>query len=304
MEEMNPNQTSQPRFIFRKERDLGEIISDTFSFFSQNSKKLMNIFLKFIGPFLLVTIIFSVYYQYKTGDLLSDFTAIGANPEYFFDAFGENLLVFILSLLSTLATYVVLYGTVLHIIKSYIDNNGEILEQDVSDGLKRDFLPLTGYFLLNIIVVIIGLILCILPGVYIAVVVSPGIALLVMEKKSVGDTFSKCFKIIKDNWWITFATVLVFGILISILGVIFDLPITIYAFVEGFTGFSDSSFSSQEELAGIYQNWIYLVFAAISVLGQFFLSIFNVISTALIYFNLSERQEFTGTYDQIDQIGN
>lgn len=299
---MNPNPSAQAEFIFRKERDFGEIISDTFTFFSQNKKILTQIFLKFIGPFLLLTIIASTFYQYKTGDLFADITIIGTNSDYFFGTFAENLLVMIFFILTTVGTSVITYVTVLHSIKSYMSNTGQILENEVSRGVKKDFLKILGYTILVGFAVLIGALFCFLPGIYLYVVLAPGVALAVMENASVGDAFSKCFTLIKDNWWITFATFLVFSILIGILGFIFQLPAFIYTIAEGFLGIQQNS--NPNEILDLYQDWIYLLFSAIAVLGKYFLNVFSVIMVALVYFNLSEKQEFKGTYEQIDQIGN
>lgn len=298
---MDNNNPTQPKFVFRKERDFGEIISDTFSFFSQNYKSVGRIFLKFVGPFIVLSVFASTLYQYKTGDLFNDLASL-TSPDLVFSAIASNTWVVLLLFASSIATNIILYATIMHIIKSYIKNGGEILEQDVSQGLKKDFWKLLGYLILVGIVSFIGFALCFFPGVYLSVVLAPGIALLIMEEESVTETFSKCFKLIKDNWWITFATFLVFGILIAILGFVFQLPAFIYTIIESFTALEQST--DPTAFSDIYQNWVYLLFTAIGSLGQLFLSIFSVILIALIYFNLNEKQEFTGTYEQIDQIGN
>jgi hypothetical protein len=302
---LETNDKAQPNFIFKKERDFGEIISDTFTFFSQNNKRLFNIFVKFIGPFILLLILSSTLYQYKTGDLLSDLTVIGANPSSFFGSLVENLLVMLFYMITTLLTTIVTYLVILHSIKSYINNNGEILDSDISNGIKKDFWKMLGYILLFYIVAFIGFMLCFLPGVYISVVLAPGIAMLIIKDISVGDAFSKCFTIIKDNWWITFATLLVFVILLFILNFIFQLPATIYTLMQGFLAAdSINTLEANNKIMSVYSDWIYLLFSAIAVIGQYFMNIFTVIITALIYFNLTEKQEFTGTYEQIDNIGN
>jgi len=303
MENFDMNQSVPDKFIFKKEREFGEIISDTFTFFSKNHKTLSRIFLIFIGPFVLLTIIGSTLYQYKTGDLFTDITAISSNPDSVIRAFSENILVLLFFLAVSIATTIIIYGTVIHTIKSYIKNDGEILESDISEGLKKDFLKLLAYFILEVILVMIGAFLCILPGFYLWVVLTPGIVMLIMEDISAPDAISKSFQLIKDNWWITFATILVFSILISILGFVFQLPTIIYSFVERFTAFESAQDGNAFEVGEMYQNWLFLFFTAISVLGQYFLSIFTIIMTALVYFNLSEKQNFSGTYEQIDQIG-
>ncbi len=305
MKEFDTNDTIQPKFNFKKERDFGEILSDTFTFFSQNNKRLFNIFIKYIGPFILLVVISSTLYQYKVGDLFTDLGFVGGNPGAFLGSITENLLLLLFYILSNVLTTVFTYLVILHAIKSYISNNGKILDSDISTGIKTDFWRLLGYTLLFYIVFFVGLMLCFLPGVYIGVVLVPGLALIVFRDMSVGDAFSKCFTLIKDNWWITFATLLVFIILLTVLNYIFQLPAIIYSVVKGFMAVeSINTVESNNALFNVYQDWIYLLFSAIAVIGQYFMNIFTVILTALIYFNLTEKQEFTGTYEQIDNIGN
>jgi hypothetical protein len=59
-----------------------------------------------------------------------------------------------------------------------------------------------------------------------------------------------------------------------------------------------------EAMSGIYQNWVYLLFTAIAAVGEYFLSLFTIIMSALVYFNLSEKHDFGGTYERIENIGN
>jgi len=294
---------ASPKFIFRKERDFGEIITDTFSFFSQNYKTIFQIFLKYVGPFILLTVFGNVFYQYKTGDLFSDLSVLSGNPDFVLNAFGENFLALMLFFISAIISSVAMYAVTLHIIKSYIKNNGEILEQDVLNGLKKDFFKIIGFSILSGIAIIFGFILCVLPAFYLGVVLFIGISVMIFEEISITDAFSKCFTLIKDNWWITFATVLVFTILMAFINFVFQLPVFIYTMFETFTTIQEVQDPSQA-MGDIYQNWVYLLFTAIAAVGEYFLSLFTIIMSALVYFNLSEKQEFKGTYDRIEKIGN
>jgi hypothetical protein len=304
MEDLEMSEKKTPRFIFKKERELGDIISDTFTFFSQNNKILFNIFFKFISPFILLLVVSSTLYQYKTGDLFSDISIIGTNPDYFFRSFIENIIVMLFFIVTTFLTTVITYLAIMHAIKSYINNGGEIIESDISSGIKKDFWKMAGFNILFYIVTVIGIMFCFLPGIYIGVVLAPGFALVIMKDISATDAFSKCFSLIKDNWWITFATFLIFVILLGIIGIIFQLPATIYAMIEGFVAAENFTTYNNDALGSVYKDWIYLLFSAIAVIGQYFMNIFSVIMVALVYFNLSEKQEFTGTYEQIENIGN
>ena len=263
------------------------------------------LFVKFAGPFLLLAVLASVNYQYKTGELFSDFAGLMSNVDVLVDNLASNswslLLFTIASLVFTVASNVV----VIHVVKSYINNKGKIIENDISEGLKKDFFSVLGLAILVSISTLVGLILCLLPGIYLGVVFFIVYPILVLEEIPVSDAFSKCFKLIKDNWWISFAMILVFSILIAILGYVFQLPTTIYTFVEAFTIASKDISSDQSEVVtNLYGNWVFLLLSAIALLGQYVLTIFTIIMSTLLYFNLSEKHDFTGTYEQIDNIGN
>ncbi len=299
---MDNNNSTQPNFTFRKEREFGEIISDSFLFFTKNRKDLTRIFLKYIGPYVLLMVVTSTFYQYKTGDIFNNIDFINPDPDFVINSFTDNFLALALFFISSIIASIMTYATVLHSIKSFVQNNGSLIDAEISAGIKNDFFRILGYTILAGLVCFIGFMLCFFPGVYLTIVLAPGLAIMIMEDISVSDAFSKAFKLIKDNWWITFATILVFSILVSILGFIFQLPTFIYAMVESLTVASNSP-EDPSALGDIYQNWFYLLMSAITVIGQYFLSIFSVVMVALVYFNLSEKQEFKGTYDQIDQIG-
>lgn len=302
MTQFDETNNTSPQFIFRKERDFGEIITDSFSFFSQNYKTILQLFLKYVGPFVILTVIGNVYYQYKTGDMFSDISVMAGDPDMVLNSFTDNIFALLLFLVSAVVSSVAMYAVILHIIKSYVKNNGEILEEEVSGGLKGDFLKIIGFSILAGIVTIFGTMLCILPGIYLGVVLFLGVSIMVFEDMSILDAFSKCFTLIKDNWWITFATILVFSILIGILSFVFQIPAFIYSMVETFTTIRQAQDPSA--MGEIYQDWVYLLFAAIGAIGEYFLSLFTIIMSALIYFNLSEKRDFTGTYDRIENIGN
>ncbi len=243
-----------------------------------------------------------MYYQYKTGDLFTDLSILASNPDFVLNALSDNFFVFLIFFISVVISNVAMNAVILHVIKSYMKNNGDIKEEDVFEGLKKDFFRIIGFSILVGIVIMFGFILCILPAFYFGVVLFIGISIMIFEEVSILDAFSKCFVLIKDNWWITFATILVFSILIGILSFVFQLPVFIYSMVETFTALQDAQDPSA--MGDMYKNWVYLLFAAIGAIGEYFLGLFTVIMSALIYFNLSEKHDFTGTYDRIENIGN
>lgn len=282
---------------FRKQRELGEILNDTFAFIREEWRTLFGLIFRLAGPALLLVVAAYVYYMQTT---LGSIGGLGANP--YMDSpemFGMSLILAVLVLLiAAVVYYSLLYGTVLSYIKSYIINNGNVDVQQVKDQTRKDFWSLTGLNFLNGIIIVFGAILCFFPGIYLGIVLATSFSILMFERKAPTDAISASFNLIKGEWWITFATLLVMGILYYLILIIFQIPQYIYFFIQGLT-------MSQEIGSDPTQmfDWVYVALSSIGVIAQYLLQTFLVISTAFVYFNLNEKKNFTGTLEQIDSIG-
>ena len=285
---------------FKKERDLGAIISDTFAFVREEYKTIFRLYLKHVGWLLLLIVAASAYYQYESLSITVDLTEPGSQNELI-DLFASaGLAVLILSIVS-LAYSALSILTINSIIKSYVKNQGEIKEEDVKSYIGQFFWRTLGSLIVVAILVFIGFLLCILPGVYLIVPLSLIFSVVVFQEKSFSDAFSECFQLIKQNWWITFATLLIISILISIIGVVFQIPIIVMSAMEAVVSINEGSDAvGTSQLAS---NWLYMTFYVIASIAQYILSLITVISIAFIYFNLNEIHHKTGTLEDIDRIG-
>jgi len=111
-------------------------------------------------------------------------------------------------------------------------------------------------------------------------------SVIVFQEKSFSDAFSECFQLIKQNWWITFATILVISILISLVGGIFQLPVVILTAVETFTSLEEGAGNSGA--LGLGNNWLYLTLYIFASIAQYIIGLVTFISLVFIYFNLNE----------------
>jgi hypothetical protein len=286
--------------LFKKQRDLGAIISDTFKFIRQEYKTIFRLYLKHVGWLLLLAVATSTYYQYTSLNSASSLLESGAEA-FLLNAFQNTGLSFILVFLAFVAYTAMSLTAVNSIIKSYVDNKGEIKDEEVSLNIRRFF----GQTLLSLfvfgILCFIGLLLCFLPGVYLAVPLSLIFSIVVFQEKSFSDAFSECFQLVKQNWWITFVTVLVISLLVSLIGGVFQLPIIVLTAVEAFTSLNEGGDTAG--VLGLGNNWIYLSLYVFASIAQYILGLITLISLALIYFNLNEIRNKTGTLEDIDGIG-
>ena len=191
---------------FKKERDLGAIINDTFKFIRENWKEYFLTVLKIVGPFLIVALGVMVFYLFTMSDLFTNQAAISSNPFNFLGTLFSWIfvIIFVYVLLYTLLSMASLY-----FIKSYIDNNGKADFNEVKTNLISGIWRFIGLGMLISLVTILGMVFCYLPGFYLGTVLSLATSIMVFENKSVGDTFSHCFVLIKGQWWNTFGVLIV-----------------------------------------------------------------------------------------------
>ena len=145
------------------------------------------------------------------------------------------VLAILLMLCSIIAFYALLYGTILNYIKSYIKNNGIVDVNEVRVGVRSKFWSLIGLSFLVALITGVGIVFCVIPGIYLGTVLITTYAIHVFEDRDVMDTISYSFQLIKGEWWITFATLLVMFILYYIILMIFNIPQYIYMFIKMFT---------------------------------------------------------------------
>ena len=117
---------------FKKQRDLGEILTDTFKFIRINWKPLFGLILKNTGPALLIVLLAFIYYTQSTIMSIGDLSSIYGPAEMFTGGVIISLLVL---LFAAISFYSLLYGTILYYIKSYVKNEGVVNREEVNSGV-------------------------------------------------------------------------------------------------------------------------------------------------------------------------
>ncbi len=276
---------------FKQQRDLGDIINDTFRFIRENYKLLFQYIYKLVGPFFILLIFAVGYYTY---------TVAGSPLEAITGRTGGFIISFLILGASLLLFYAALYGTVLHYIKSYVKNDGQVDEMEVRTGVKNDYFNLVLLSILSAILIIAGLMLFILPGIYLMVPLSLAGTILVFKNYSVTEAISYSFTLIKNFWWMTFLALFVIWILVYIIGLVFQVPLIIYTVIKTLTMAQEGSLADPASFA----DWIFITLNIFSSVIQYLLSTISIIALAFIYFNLNEHKNLTGTYETIDNLGN
>ena len=284
---------NQEYIEFKKQRELGEILSVTFKFLRENYKAAGKIFIKLVGPAFILLIAAVTYYAWSTmgATFISN---VGLNTSDFIISAGLMMLAYILYISS-------MTGTVYHIILSYINNNGKIISSEVAAGLKSDFGKILLVTIISWILIFAGTLLFIIPGIYVAIPVSLATAILVFRRNNVMDSISESFQLIRDNWWNTFATLFCIGIIVYLISLVFQLPAIFYFMFKAFVSASENSGSGSIE--GVFGTG-YIIINVITSIIQYLVYSITPIGVAFVYFNLNEKQNFTGTYETIQNLGN
>ncbi len=207
---------------FIKDRDFGEVMSDTFNFFVKEFKSLAKILLIFIGPIVLINAYLLSKYQGAVEIWAADFI----NTQNF-NSFPQE---YVYLLLLSIFQNIILVTTVSAYIKLRISNESQTIElADVWKMVSESILNVTfGQILVFLAVLVGAFILALLGNIAISILlifiwviyVMTSMYLLtftiVFEKKTVLEAISRTLFIVKKNRWSIFGAVIVFGIIIGI----------------------------------------------------------------------------------------
>jgi hypothetical protein len=235
------------------------------------------------------------YYLWSFGDFALGFMGIRYLEGTVFPT-GVLLSIFII-IVAVSVFYALLHGAVLGTLKSYANNNGEVLESEVKFEAKSKFWKLWGGNIVAGVLVGLGFIMCLVPGIYLLVPLSLITSVIVFQNKDIMDAFSECFQLIKDNWWITFATILILGILFYVINFIIQVPLAIYMIIKYSS--TDGSSANPNEVV----DWGFIALNLLFTLLQYLIGSILVIAMGFIYFNLNEKHHHTGTFEEIEGLG-
>ena len=283
---------------FKKQRDFGLLLSDTFTFIRIEFKPLLKAIFSISGPMLILFLIAMAFYTYTVGDVFNfDITGGG------FGEFSNPFLIIISALaylVSAILAYIFTASTALHYIKSYIDNEGNVDVLEVKQNVYKTFWGYLGLGLLKWITLIFAMVLCFLPILYAMVPMFLVFCIYIFEaKRGATDAYSYSFYLVNEDFWLSIGTIIVIGILMYILSMVFAIPTLIYTYAK--MGIFSGEFDPAN--ANAFVDPIYILLNVLATLFQLLLNIILVVASALLYFHLNEKKNFTGTYERISNIG-
>lgn len=262
---------------FRKRREIGDIITDSYEFLKLERKTISKLFLIYVLPFIIIYGILQVYVQIKVlGRIdLND-------PETILSNIGPIYMnVFIVSLFG-LFVQSLLAGTFYTYIEFYVKKGkGNFEIQEITPHFFSNSLLALGANLVLFIGVIIGIIMCILPGLYIANTFSIVVMIMIFEKKGLNHTFTRSWNLVNSQWWNTLLINLLGLIIIWVVSFILSIPAML-------TGINSTMTSIQQTGTVEQPMWNYIIMG-LSSIASAILWIVPYTFLAFQYFNLDER---------------
>ncbi|RIV27463.1 hypothetical protein DYU11_03920 [Fibrisoma montanum] len=275
-----------------QQRDFGDKINATFTYLTQQFRSLSLALLYIAGPVALASGIMAgviqsniLEFSRPSDEAAGSFRLIGLTSMIFSPVF------WLMVLASVLANLMVALITYAHLKLYERTKGGPITVADVWTEVQ----PVLGRGLiisvLGSIITFIGFLFFFIPGIYVAVVFSLALAVTSFEGTDFGQTWDRCFRLIREKWWSTFGLLVVMGIIVGIIGLLFSMPSTIIG-----------GLVAADLLPDLSRVWV-VVANVISTVGQALLNSLVFLAVGFQYTNLVERQEGRGLLSAIDSIG-
>ena len=308
------NQTT--RINFRRRRTFSETMNAIIEFTKRESKDILICILYIAGPAILVAsilfaLLFDVFFTFGfTGD-----------PDFFTFEAGLYMLGM---LVSSIVAQVFVTAVSLDYIYIYVhDKPDKITPEMVWKRSRNTFWGLLvhslilGFLFIVLYIVVVGgfIAITLVSPVFIALFFIP-IALMfyflgvfslyfpiyIFEDRGIADIgtiISRCFKLVKDNWWKTFGVFMITSIVVGIVSSVFFMPPYIMMISELF---SLEGGSEEEIMNSLSTNWFVVTFFILYVVARFILAFLILAGVSFQYFNLVEQKEAKGLIDTISGI--
>ena len=263
---------------FRKIRNTSEIVYDSFRFLKNEYKTIFKLISSYVLPFLILNAILQVHVQRKIlGKIdIYDTEALMAN-------FGPVYLNFFLVSLFALFVQSLLIGAFYTYLEAYIkEGKGNFELSDITPRLFSNSLQALTANIVLFALVLMGAMLCILPGIYFGNSFSILVFVFLFEKNKLGQSMQRAFRLVHVQWWNT--------LLINITGIaIFYFAGAILSLPSALLDNGTPTGLPETEIVSAGYSVSYWVWTGISSVITSLSWVILYTFLALQYFNLDER---------------
>ncbi len=277
---------------FKQERDFGEIFNAIFAFIRQEHKKFGKMLLYHVLPFLLVMGILTVITQRANLKIISqsyyDQSPMGMLARM-------NIYTFLTVLWALLSHVIILSNTYSYITLYVTKGKDGFTLKEVWSMAQSKFLLVIGVSIVVGLIVAFGTLLCIIPGIYLGVYLSLIFAILFYENQGFSEAFSRCFDLVKHNFWNTLLVLLVVYVVVYLITIVLSLPAILM-------GIGSALTSIKANTSEINFSLGLLILDAFTTIISYLLFTVSYIAIAFQYFNLVEKKEKPSLEQKIENI--
>ena len=285
--------------ILEKERDFTDLLNATFAFISQEIKPLFKVMCLYAGILIIASAIMQSYFS---EDTISSYIQIfrsalsgeGGEVQQQFNS-SVMVIMYVVMLLSKFFicglsfAYLVVY-------RDKGRNNFEI--KDVWNTFFSKLPLALALSIVTILMYTVGCIFLVIPGIYMIVPLSFVLIVLYAENKNFGESISRSFKLVSNNWWFTFGLLIIVGLIVIMLGLIFSLPATIYTFIVGLTAATKDLSAAADGINSVP----FIITTVIAGIGEGLIAPILYIAVGFQYFNLKEKSDNTSLFRKVSEI--
>lgn len=273
-------------------RPFSETLSVTFELIRNVFKPLMILLLSVAGPLLVVGAIGSEYTQdQRPYEAILSGLGMGDSTS------DQPLLLFWLTIIVNLfadlvaSVIVVIYFLEYHRLKRLPTAS------EMRFALRGVWLrAFVGWFA-RMILMILGFLVLIVPGIYLSIALSLVIVAQFAESLSVGDALKRSMTLIKNDWWWALLFLVLIFLCAAVVELIVDVPGSALYFVEAMT---------KDTGSGVTITAVQIVGSIVRVVAQILTTCVTALaSTAVVvlYYRELERTEGSGLLERISAIG-
>ena len=272
------------------QRSFSDLITATVNFMKQE-------FVPFIRAFAVIGFPVILIMLFLMKDLLLEMLNMSMTPQvnYDPDVFGRTMVRTALTSLSGMLVILWVQLFSISYLRVYWDHYREGIEERITIAeVFRVMLKKLGVYivwsLFYGLIVLVGSIFFLIPGIYFGVALTFGSYILVLKDGSLGKIMSESMAIVKGNWWRTLGYIIVLSLLVGVVAYVFQIPYMVVMFSSAFTG----------EIPGAYEITFSLL---LSNLGQYTLYTVMFVGIGMMFFSRTEEMEHTTLLSQIEQLG-
>ncbi|MFA0962020.1 hypothetical protein AB9P05_09455 [Roseivirga sp. BDSF3-8] len=278
----------RPRIKLFEERDFGQKFSAAFSFIGREAKPLLHVLARFVGvPLLLLALLGGLNTAFQLEVIASYPNDYGMGPMIFVIYF-LSLVVFTI-MVCVVAGYMKVYS-------SLSEPGEKVSGKAVWHVIKGKLIPV---FFLNIVyflIVIVGFIFLILPGIYLAVAMSLCHVIYIMEDTDIFSSLGRSVKLVNQEFFPSLGFIFIMALLAGIIGSVIQVPVYI---LTAFVGMSSAIGESGIDVP----IWVTTLIVAIPTALAYLSYVLVYLGNLFLYGSLREASEAPGIMDAVNNFG-